>query len=98
MTNFCQYVFVNSSKNHKKGEICNRRIRSNKQNQSEIYCWEHCSIAQRGKEKKSENIKDEKVNIEEEQEKPVIKLAQQTHTRKPSEKLNLEFIELLNSV
>jgi hypothetical protein len=34
---YCQYIFTNNSKSHKKGEVCNSVIRK----KGVTYCWKH---------------------------------------------------------
>jgi hypothetical protein len=34
---YCQYIFTNNSKSHKKGEVCNCVIRK----KGATYCWKH---------------------------------------------------------
>jgi hypothetical protein len=37
MPKYCEYVFTNNSKSHKKGEVCNCVIRK----KGVTYCWKH---------------------------------------------------------
>lgn len=94
-TKFCEYVFLNNSRNHKKGDKCNRRMRTNKSNKSELYCWEHCKnckpVEKNDKDEpivegtKKEDVKNEDGNIK------VI-------STNKKHNLDLPFIELKNSV